>query len=162
MSQRIPRHIKLPTSKVFISLLYHFTRLISLAPKNKKERAKKTIKIRNPVMLYLIDMIQVQISLSLINTETKKVISSVATKARTKFLSGNDSKNVSKFLFFQKYRTKNPSKPTTIISFHIQIKVQRGQAIPSLYVIKVWKKNCNKSQIKKIFAMRVRILITLS
>ena len=161
MSQSIPRQIRLPTNKVFISLLYRLTILISLAPKNNILTVKNTIKIRNPIMLYLTDISHVPTHVWLINTDTKKLTTIVAINTRTKFFKGNFSKNSLKFLCFQKYRPKNPSNPMMIISFRIQITFQIVESKPSLYVIKVWRKNWSKSQIKNIFATSVRTLISL-
>ena len=161
MSQSIPRQIKLPTNKVFISLLYRLTRLISLAPKNNILMVKNIIKIRNPIILYLTDISHVPTQVWLINTDTKKLTTRVATNTRTKFFKGNFSKNSLKFLFFQKYRPKNPSNPMMIISFRIQTIFQIVESNHSLYVTKVWKKNWSKSQIKNIFAMMVRIFMSL-
>ena len=136
-------------------------RLTSLAPKNNIVIAKNMINIRNPIMLYLTDMIHVPTPVELINTETKKLTTTVPKNTRTKFFKGNFSKNDFRFLFFQKYRPKNPIRPIMITSFRIQTIFQNVQSNPSLKVTKVWRKNCNNSQIKNILATRVSILITL-
>ncbi len=86
-------------------------------------------------MLYLTDMIQVPIALSLINMETKKLTTSVQRNTQIKFFKGNVSKkslHASHVLFFQKYRPRNPINPMMIISFHIQMSVQNDQSKPSL------------------------------
>lgn len=137
----MPHRIKLPIKSIFIILLYRLTRLISLAQKNSIVIVKKMRKIANPIILYLTDIIHVPILLPLMNTETRKLTMIVARNTRTKFFKGNFSKKDLKFLFFQKYRTKNPSNPMMIISFHIQINFQNVPSNQSLKVTKVWRKN---------------------
>lgn len=135
--------------------------LSSLAPKNKRLSTKKTKNIKNPIILYLTETIHVPIPLPLMNTDTRKLTMIVAKKTRTKFFKGNHAKKDLRFLFFQKYSPKIPTKPMMIISFHIQKIFQNVPCNHSSNVTKVWRKNCNKSQIKNILATRVSVLIIL-
>gem|GEM_PF-2752209 len=161
MSRITPHRIKLPINKVFISLLYRLTRLNSLAQKNTIVMVKNMMKIANPIILYLTDMIQVPIPLPLINTETRKLTMTVARNTRTKFFKGNFSKKDLNFFCFQKYRPRNPSNPMMIISFHIQSNFQNVPSNQSLKVTKVWRKNWRRSPMKNILATRVSVLIIL-
>ena len=161
MSRMIPRRIKLPIKSVFMILLYRLTRLNSLVPKNMVVMEKKMMKIKNPIILYLTDIIHVPIPLPLMNIETRKLTMTVARNTRTKFFKGNFSKKDLKFFCFQKYRPKNPTNPMMIISFRIQTNFQKVPSNQSLKVTKVWRKNWSRSQMKNILAIRVSVLIIL-
>ena len=157
-----------------INLLYNSSRSLSSSLKNSKAKQIHIPKIKNQNKSYFAlkmkALIQTCWSHTARSNKTMIVIMKVKinwiTNFDSTFFSNNFHVTLSVFsLFFMDlirhfrfakiYRNRTTTKRRSMNSFHIRSSVQNLPSRPSLNVMKVCKKNCNKSQITNILHSRI-------
>ena len=152
-----------------ISLLYNSNKSLSSSVKNNNAKHTHIPKIKNHNKSYFILSINALIQTCCNHTARSTKNIPVITKTNKNWIINFDwiffnnnfreilsvfslffSAFIRHFKFIETYRIIDTKKINNINSFHIQKIVQNFPSRPSLNVTKVWRKNCNNSQITNI------------